>query len=333
MSDDARDDGPEAEKPQADMGQNAPQQNAPGQNAPRQERPHKDMPRKDETLFEHAADAEMLNLALGTYEGPLDMLLDLARAQKVDLREISVLALAEQYLAFIAAAKQLRLDVAAEYLVMAAWLAYLKSRLLLPKPAEDDEPTGEEMAAYLAFQLERLEGMRKAAEALFELPRLGTEFFPRGEPERRIISTRVEYVATQHELLLAYARQKTKENFKPLHLERRAVVAIDEALLRLRRAVGKTPDWEKLAEFLPEEWRDEKHARSAVASTFAAALELAKHGQVLIRQEDTFGPIFIRMREDAQGAAPATGAGDSAQARASRRALEGLRINKRDSAA
>ncbi len=287
---------------------------------------------QDETLFEHAADAEMLNLALGSYEGPLDMLLDLARAQKVDLREISVLALAEQYLAFITAAKQLRLDLAAEYLVMAAWLAYLKSRLLLPKPAEDDEPSGEEMAAFLAFQLERLEGMRKAAEALFELLRLGGDFFPRGEPERRIISTRVEYVATQHELLLAYARQKTKDNFKPLHLERRAVIAIDEALLRLRRALGKTPDWEKLAEYLPEEWRDEGHARSAVASMFAAALELGKHGQVLIKQDDTFGPIFIRMREDAAGAATQSGAREHPE-RAAKRALEGLRFNKRDSAA
>lgn len=286
---------------------------------------------QSETLFQRAADAETLNLALGSYEGPLDMLLDLARSQKVDLREISVLALAEQYLAFISAAKQLRLDLAAEYLVMAAWLAYLKSRLLLPKPPEDDEPSGEEMAAYLAFQLERLEGMRKAAEALFALPRLGTDFYARGEPERRIVSTRVEYVATQHELLLAYARQKTKENFKPLHLERRAVIAIDEALLRLRRAIGHVPDWERLAEFLPAEWRDDAHARSAIASTFAAALELAKHGQVLIRQDDAFGPIFLRMREDSAGAGAKPR--DEAAEQSPRQRLDRLRALRRGSAA
>ena len=189
----------------------------------------------DDTLFASASasETERLILNLGSYEGPLDMLLDLARSQKVDLREISVLALAEQYLAFIEAAKRLRLDLAADYLVMAAWLAYLKSRLLLPKPPEDDGPTGEEMAAHLAFQLERLQGMRRVAEKLLERPQLGRDFFQRGEPERRIVSTRVEWTATTIDLLRAYARQRTKENFQPLHLERprrgcdrRGVVAV-----------------------------------------------------------------------------------------------------------
>ena len=135
---------------------------------------------KDETLFEHAADAEMLNLALGSYEGPLDMLLDLARAQKVDLREISVLALAEQYLAFITAAKHLRLDLAAEYLVMAAWLAYLKSRLLLSPDPTEECPSAEELAAHLAFQLERLQAMREAASQLMARDQKRRDSFARG---------------------------------------------------------------------------------------------------------------------------------------------------------
>lgn len=254
----------------------------------------------DDSLFAKAsqAETERLILNLGSYEGPLDMLLDLARTQKVDLREISVLALAEQYLNFIEAAKLLRLDLAADYLVMAAWLAYLKSRLLLPKPPEDDGPSGEEMAAHLAFQLERLQGMRRAAEQLFARAQLGRDFFQRGEPERRIVSTRVEWTATTLDLLRAYARQKTKENFQPLHLERRAVVAIDEALLRLRRVIGDAVDWAALESFLPREWRDEDFARSAVASTFAASLELAKHGQIRLKQEEAFAPIYILRRND-----------------------------------
>lgn len=253
-----------------------------------------------ETLFENASmvETERLILNLGSYEGPLDMLLDLARSQKVDLREISVLALAEQYLAFIEAAKKLQLDLAADYLVMAAWLAYLKSRLLLPKPPEDDGPSGEELAAHLAFQLERLQAMRRVAEKLFERPQLGREFYARGEPERRVVSTRVEWTATTLDLLRAYARQRTKENFQPLHLERRAVVAIDEALVRLRRLIGDTMEWTELQKFLPSEWRDDAFARSAVASTFAASLELAKHGQIRIRQEDHFAPIYLIRRTD-----------------------------------
>lgn len=261
-----------------------------------------DEERSAETLFESASeeDGEKLVLALGAYEGPLDLLLDLARTQKVDLREISVLELAEQYLVFIAEAKRLRLDLAAEYLVMAAWLAYLKSRLLLPKPPEDDQPSGEELAAHLAFQLERLQAMRRVAQELLSLPQLGRAFFGRGEPERRKVTTRVEWTATQHELLLAYARRRTKENFQPLHLERRAVVAIDEALVRLRRILGDTVDWVLLETFLPEEWRDETHARSAMASTFAATLELAKHGQVWLRQDEMFAPIYVSRREPDQ---------------------------------
>ena len=255
-----------------------------------------------DSLFEQASllETERLVLALGSYEGPLDMLLDLARRQKVDLRQISILALAEQYLAFISETKRLRLELAADYLVMAAWLAYLKSRLLLPEPPKDDEPSGEELAAHLAYQLERLQAMREAAEALFARPQMGRDFFARGEPERRRISTRVEWTASQVDLFRAFVRQSTKKSFQPLHYERRSVVAIDEALLRLRSAIDNVPDWETLESYLPPEWLDDEYARSAIASTFAAALELAKHGQVLIKQDAHFEPIYIQRRDDAE---------------------------------
>lgn len=254
--------------------------------------------REDDDLFDAAgrSEREKLELKLGTYDGPLDMLLDLARAQKVDLSQISMLELAEQYLIFLREARRLRLDVAAEYLVMAAWLAFMKSRMLLPAPPEDDEPTGEEMAAYLAFQLERLAAMRRVSDDLFARPRLGETFFARGEVERRVVTTRVEWTATQHELLMAYARQRTRKHFTPLHFERRAVVAIDQALLRLRQALDSSIGWDELAAYLPEEWREDAHLRSAVASTFAAMLELAKHGKADIRQDEPFGPIFVAPR-------------------------------------
>ncbi|MEL6280743.1 MAG: ScpA family protein [Pseudomonadota bacterium] len=264
-----------------------------------------------DTLFESASehDGEQLLLNLGAFEGPIDVLLELARSQKVDLKEISVLELAEQYLSFIMAARRLRLDLAADYLVMAAWLAYLKSRLLLPKPPEEEGPSGEEMAAHLAFQLERLQAMRQVAEKLFEREQLGRDFFARGEPEKRRISTKVEWTASMLELLRGYARMNTRGNFRPLHLDRPPVVPIDEALARIRALIGDVSDWAALESFMPKEWRDPALARSAVASTFAATLELAKHGQLRVRQAGLFEPIYVVHRtdieEDEQVAGPA----------------------------
>lgn len=251
-------------------------------------------------LFAAAADRDdPLVVTLEGYEGPLHVLLDLARLQKVDLRTISVLELAEQYLRFIREARRLRLDIAGDYLVMAAYIAYMKSRLLLPKiEAEDDEPSGEEMAAFLAFQLQRLEAIRHVAEEIFERPQLARDFFVRGEPERRRITTRVEWEATQHDLLMAYSRQASKKSFKPLYLDRRAVVTIDDALVRLRKALGAQIDWETLYSYLAPEWRDEDHARSAVASTFAATLELAKLGRVFLRQDEHFAPLMVMPRAE-----------------------------------
>ncbi len=276
-------------------------------------------------LFAAAAEREdPLVLNLDGYEGPLHALLDLARLQKVDLRKISVLQLAEQYLQFIREARRLRLDIAADYLVMAAYIAYMKSRLLLPKIVEeDDEPSGEEMAAYLAFQLQRLEAVRGVADEIFARSQLDRDFFARGEPEKRRITTRVEWVATQHDLLMAYSRQASKKSFQPLHLDRRSVVAIDEALVRLRKALGVQMDWRELYSYLAPEWRDEEHARSAVASTFAATLELAKLGRLFLRQDEQFGPLMVMPRaegdrrmieEEAARASEALSAADAAAA-------------------
>ncbi|MCI4664113.1 MAG: segregation/condensation protein A [Neomegalonema sp.] len=287
-------------------------------------------------LFETAEREEPLMLSLDGFEGPLHMLLELALKQKVDLRKIAMLPLAEQYLSFIREARRLRLDIAGDYLVTAAYLAYMKSRMLLPKIAEeDDEPSGEELAAHLAFQLERLHGMRRAADDIFGREQLGRDFFIRGEPEKRRIATRVEWIATQHDLLMAYSRQASKKSFQPLHLDRRAVIAIDEALVRLRKALGSQMEWEELYSYLAPEWRDADHARSAVASTFAATLELAKLGRVFLRQDEHFAPLMVMPREEgdrARAASTEEAAGDSAEDATAKR-IEAARRTRRGSAA
>lgn len=248
-------------------------------------------------------DAETLVVNVGGFEGPLDLLLTLARTQKVDLRRVSVLALAEQYLAFVAEAKRLRIELAADYLVMAAWLAYLKSRLLLPPPHDDGDPSGEELAARLAFQLERLEAMRRAAAELMARDQLGRDFFPRGMAEAITVHRHVTWTATLADLVRAYAHVRGREAYRPLQIDRSAILTMDEALARLRRLLGVTLEWGQLLAFLPEGWLLEPaRRRSAVASTFAATLELARRGELELRQEGTFGPIYLRaagMREEA----------------------------------
>ncbi len=238
---------------------------------------------------------EPLLVDVDGYEGPLDLLLTLSRNQKVDLRKISILALAEQYLAFVDAAKQLRIELAADYLVMAAWLAFLKSRLLLPVDADDDGPSGEELAAHLAFQLERLEAMRRSAARLMARDQLGRDFFVRGQGEAEERRRMVTYTASLLDLLQAYARIKTREDFEPLHLQRSAIYTMEQALERLRGLIGHAVDWNDLEVFLPEGWLvDPGKRRSALASTFAATLELVKLGQVQIRQAEIFAPILLR---------------------------------------
>lgn len=229
------------------------------------------------------------------FEGPLDLLLTLAQRQKVDLRRISVLQLAEQYLAFIDEARRVRLELAADWLVMAAWLAWLKSRLLLPPEPQAEGPTAEDIADRLARQLERLEAMRTAAARLMARDRLGRERFARGAPEAVAVSRRTEYLASLHDLLTAYARLRTRDEFRPFAFDRTEVYALDEALGRLERLIGRMDDWTELAAFLPPDWQTAgPRRRSALASSFFAALELARQGRAEIRQDAPFDALHIR---------------------------------------
>jgi segregation and condensation protein A len=246
-------------------------------------------------------DEPALVLDLDGYEGPIDLLLALAREQKVDLAKLSILALADQYLAFIAAQRRLRLEIAADYLVMAAWLAYLKSRLLLPEPpSADDGPSGEELASALSHRLRLLEAMQRAGAALMARPLLGRDVFMRGTPEGIPRIDRAEYRLSLYELLAAYAEAHRRRHTQVLTIEPAAFHSLDEALHRLRQFVGQVPEWRELAAFLPVELRGGVYRRSALASTFAAMLELSRAGGVELRQDRAFGPIYLRSREAAR---------------------------------
>jgi segregation and condensation protein A len=244
--------------------------------------------------------AEAFVVDVDGFEGPLDLLLSLARTQKVDLRAISVLALVEQYLTFIEEARALRLELAADYLVMAAWLAFLKSRLLVPASDDEDGPSAEDMAAHLAFQLERLAAMRDVAAKLMARDRLGQDRFVRGMPEATGTARKVVYTAGLIELLQAYARVRTQDDFRPYAMDRDEVLTLEQALDRLRPLVGDLAEWTDLMAFLPQGWEvDPKRRRTATAANFAAALELVKAGRVALRQSETFAPIQLKRRDDA----------------------------------
>jgi segregation and condensation protein A len=258
-----------------------------------------DEPRQPEAPLEERADADRFVLALDGFEGPLDVLLALARDQKVDVTRISILALAEQYLVFIQRARDLKLDLAADYLVMAAWLAYLKSKLLLPQTRTSDEPSAAEMAEALAFQLRRLEAVRDVVKRLMARPQKDVDFFARGAPEELPVSTRVVYQVTLFDLLKAYGEQKRRKIGDVLAIRERAeIYSVEDALRRLQSLIGRTPDWTTLASYLPNGLVPGLNRRSAVAANFAATLELVKSGKARVRQERPFGPIFIRRAED-----------------------------------
>jgi len=248
----------------------------------------------EEDLRDSGPNGIDFRLDLDGYEGPIDVLLQLAREQKVDLARISILALAEQYLTFVRNAKHLRLELAADYLVMAAWLAYLKSRLLLPDLEGDEEPSGEEMAAALRFQLQRLEAMQDAGLRLMARPRLGSEIFARGAPEPLEIVARTTYEATLYDLLRAYAAQSTRVEATSLYIPPSELYSIELALQRLRSLLGASPAWRTLSSFLPAELQNGLVSRSALASTFAASLEMCREGELRIRQDGVFGPIYLR---------------------------------------
>ena len=247
--------------------------------------------------IEPAPLGETFVVDLGGYEGPLDLLLNLARQQKVDLKNLSILKLAEQYLEFIQEARKLRLEIAADYLVMAAWLAYLKSRLLLPEPEGEAELSGEEMAARLQFQLERLQAMREVVDKLLARERFGVDVFPRGMPEGVTVLRTSDWDCSLFDLLKAYADQVGKPNITQLRLTPPEAFPVEAAIRRLVGLLGRMPDWASLEAFLPADLRSGFDRRSAAASTFAASLELVKQGQLLIRQAQHFGPIFVKGAE------------------------------------
>jgi segregation and condensation protein A len=239
-------------------------------------------------------DEPSLLLDLDGYEGPIDLLLALAREQKVDLAKLSILALADQYLAFIETQRRLRLEIAADYLVMAAWLAYLKSRLLLPEPPPEEGPSGEELATALAHRLRLLAAMQRAGGALMALPQLGRDVFRRGAPEGLTSIDCPVYDVSLYDLLSAYAQGHRRQTAQILKIEAPSFHSVDDALLHLASFVGHVPEWRELVAFLPTELRGALYRRSALASTFVATLELTRKGAVELRQDRPFGPIYLR---------------------------------------
>jgi segregation and condensation protein A len=233
------------------------------------------------------------------FEGPLDLLLDLARRQKVDLHKISVLALAEQYLAFVEAARSLRLELAADYLVMAAWLAYLKSRLLLPRAEKDAEPAAEELAEALQLRLRRLEAIRAAADALVNRPRLGRDVFGRGRPETLDAPAAPQWRASLYDLLAAYAHRRQKQVLTRVTVKRRFVWSLAQARGELEKLAGRALDWTVLDSFLLAYAATPESRRTVRASTLSASLEMAREGVILIRQDEAFAPLWIKRKAPA----------------------------------
>lgn len=264
-----------------------------------------DVPMED--LWQEGAEGrglseESLVVDLAGFEGPLDLLLHLARTQKVDLTRISVLALAEQYLVFIDRARKIRIELAADYLVMAAWLAYLKSRLLIPRQAKDDGPTGEEMAASLAFRLKRLEAMRDAATRLVNRNRLGRDVFARGMPEHIPTERRSTFEASLYDLLSAYSSLRQRHAVTQVTIERRTVWSLSDAREILQLLVGGfDDDWTALDHFMLRYLSDPTERTTAIASAFAATLELVREGRLELRQDGAFQPIYLRRGPKPEG--------------------------------
>ncbi len=242
------------------------------------------------------------------FEGPLDLLLAMARTQKVDLTKISILDLAIQYLEFVEKARRLRLELAADYLVMAAWLAFLKSKLLLPVVEDAEEPSGEELAAQLAFRLQRLEAMRDAATKLMSRSRLGRDVFARGDPEPVMVDKQSTYTATLFDLLTAYASQRQRQSVSSVTISKRDVWSLSEAREILTRLVGQISEWTDMTDFLARYLAEPEDRASVLASSFAASLELVREGKLEIRQDSTFAPIYLRLSKTAMPSGATAGA-------------------------
>jgi len=255
------------------------------------------------TAAQAAAPDETLIVEVDGFEGPLDLLLALARTQKVDLAKISILKLADQYLAFVDSARKKSLELAADYLVMAAWLAYLKSRLVLPQENEEEVTTAEEAATMLRWRLQRLEAMREAAARLMARERLDRDVFARGAPEPVSVIRTKKHVDTLFDLLTAYSQQRVRRvGHSVYEMVRPPVLLIEDARERLERLIGKLPQWSLLTKFLPNEWSAGPRRRTAIASMFSACLELTRDGKIEIRQLTTFGELFLKDRQaEAEG--------------------------------
>ena len=264
------------------------------------------------TLFEgefveRASDEPALVVDVEGFEGPLDLLLMLARQQKVDLAKISILALADQYLAFIEAARKLRLELAADYLVMAAWLAYLKSRLLLPEAEEPNGMSAEDMANALAWRLKRLEAFREVASRLMGRPQLDRDVFARGDPEPVADIKHPQWSATLYDLLSAYAMQRQKSALAHLRFKQRSVWSLAEARAVLERMVGHAGDWSRLDEFLISYVVEPAMRATVLASSLVATLELVREGAIEMHQHTAFAPIYVRKRHAGGQVAAAVG--------------------------
>ena len=253
---------------------------------------------RGDELFDSARGEENFRVDLDGFEGPLDLLLELARRQKVDLSRISILALAEQYIEFIEAARRVRLELAADYLVMAAWLAFLKSRLLLPAPPKSEEPDAAELAASLAKRLRRLQAIRAAAAQLVERPQLERDLFLRGDPEGLDIVNAPLYQASLYDLLSAYARQRQKQALSLVSLKHRQVWSLAEARELLERLVGVAMEWTALDDYLLSWGATPAQARTMRASTFSASLEMVREGLIDLRQDSAFAPLWVRRKQE-----------------------------------
>jgi segregation and condensation protein A len=254
-------------------------------------------------LAERGSDEPALLIDVEGFEGPLDLLLALARQQKVDLAKISILALAEQYLVFIEEARKLRLELAADYLVMAAWLAYLKSRLLLPETMAPDGPSAEDMANALAWRLKRLEAFREVSGHLMARPQLQRDVFQRGDPEPIADIKHPQWTATLYDLLSAYAQQRQQSALAHVRFKPRNVWALQEAREILQRLIGQAGDWGRLDGFLMEYLVEPSMRATVMASSLAATLELVREGALEVHQQSAFAPIYLRKRDEAALAA------------------------------
>ncbi|HET8919630.1 MAG TPA: ScpA family protein [Xanthobacteraceae bacterium] len=265
----------------------------------------------DTELAERSGDEPSLMVDVEGFEGPLDLLLTLARQQKVDLAKISILALADQYLAFIEEARKMRLELAADYLVMAAWLAYLKSRLLLPEQHPAEGLSAEEMANALALRLRRLEAIRKFAEQLMNRPQLGRDVFQRGQPEPIAEIKHPQWSATLYDLLSAYSSRRQIQSRSVVRVPKRTVWSLAEAREALERLIGQSMDWSPLDRYLVAYLVDPAMAATVLASSFAAALEMIREGQLEAHQQGAFSPLYLRKKHNADGALSEGGAAES----------------------